>query len=986
MQKEVRKYIVIGIIVLLAIGILFLVNNKFTGNITGQAIYGIASGETTLTLQDADTENLADAEVKGDSANTNYGSEEDLEVKWGTPKRISYITFNLFSIPSNQVIDNSSACLYLYNDQGSQTIGAYHVYKTFNESSITWNTQPCGSNFDDSNSCNLTAEDTIATDTTMSDSWLCWDVSNMVSDEYSNDNSSITIAFYTGDTGNADQFHSKEYTTDTSLRPYLNVTYHSSNAAPVISSVDIIPSYPIPIDDLIGNISASDNEGDDVTYWYSWYKDGSLNATTLIENGLVSYWSFDNDVLDYYASNDGTISGAISTTGKLSGAYNFDGTDDYISIPDDDSLDTDITGAYTVSAWVNMASSADLYDGIVVKGDIASRTYSLYFSNQNKPTGHFKHSSGDADCNSDYSLFSDTWYYTVYTWNGTNQKIYINGDLKNTCDPTGTPVPLAGDGALRIGRHGEVDDYYFNGSIDEVMIYNRALSESEIQQIYQEGIYNDTVSSSYTSEGEEWVLGARVGDAFGWSDETNSSSVSISYNSPPTITLIEPQNQLYSENESLALNFTVSDDNDAIENLTCWYNIDDGSNVTISNCENTTFSVSDSTTHILKIFANDSEGLEGSDSISFTVDSVGVSASITQPSGTKTSRTSIPLQYTATGNNMTCWYNVKTSIGGSVIDNTTLSNCSDTTFSVSNDGDYVVNVFANNTFGNSDSDTSSFTVDTSTSPPSGGGGGGGGSSSTTVDLITEVSDSRISDMLANPGDVKKITWNVRNSGTSFLNDCRLQALSYSSWLVFGGVKDLAAGEEHDFIFTMNVSEDAEVGKYLIGILLTCKEINKSTEFNVEIIEQKLGLEISNVIKNEDNSLNIDYLLKELSGVNQNVNLQFLLFDQNQEKIIEIIDNVFIEPDSENELNIILPIDYSLEGEFKLLININSETYSGVFEESLILGDTTGMSGFTIFGESGSLDNVIALVLIVGFLVFTILVIRHIIKSRKKRKK
>ena len=79
-----------------------------------------------------------------------------------------------------------------------------------------------------------------------------------------------------------------------------------------------------------------------------------------------------------------------------------------------------------------------------------------------------------------------------------------------------------------------------------------------------------------------------------------------------------------------------------------------------------------------------------------------------------------------------------------------------------------------------------------------------------------------------------------------------------------------------------------------------------------------------------------------------------------------------------EFSLGLPFDSSLEGEFKLLININSDTYSGVVEEDLILGDTNGISGFSIFGESQGVDNIIALILIIGFLIFAIFVIRHIV--------
>ena len=463
-------------------------------------------------------------------------------------------------------------------------------------------------------------------------------------------------------------------------------------------------------------------------------------------------------------------------------------------------------------------------------------------------------------------------------------------------------------------------------------------------------------------------------------------NVSIDYsslNTAPTITLIEPQDILYTENESLSLNFTISDDNDAIENLTCWYNLDGGNNITLSNCANTTFNVSGDGSYNLTIYINDSEGLESNDGVNFNVDITGISLSISEPTGTKTSRISIPLEFTATGDNLICWYNVKTSIGGDVIENTTLSNCQNTTFSVATDGDYVLNLFVNNTFGSSDSDSSGFSVDTSTSPPPSGGGGGGSSRTTIIqNLTTEVTVSEISNIVINPRDVRKITWKVKNTGTSFLNDCKLEALGdYSSWFSMGGIKDLAAGEEYEFMFTINIPENITIGSYALGIFLNCQEINNGVEFVAEVLKKKLDLHILETVKRENN-FEIIYSLKELSGIDQEVDLQFLLLTQNEEKILEITDTVSIEANSIGEHSISIPIDSSLKGNFKLLININSDIYSGVIQEDLILGKSS-ISGFSIFGESKKVDDIIALILIIGFVVLVIFIVRYIIKHRRK---
>ena len=89
-----------------------------------------------MTLQYPDTDNLDDVYVDGGLANRNRGIDIDLNVQRNPYQRI-YIKFNISGIPTNQIIDNSKLCLYLYNDQGSQIVYASHVYvHDWNEGSL----------------------------------------------------------------------------------------------------------------------------------------------------------------------------------------------------------------------------------------------------------------------------------------------------------------------------------------------------------------------------------------------------------------------------------------------------------------------------------------------------------------------------------------------------------------------------------------------------------------------------------------------------------------------------------------------------------------------------------------------------------------------------------------------------------------------------------------------------------------------------------
>ncbi|MCK4552818.1 DNRLRE domain-containing protein [Candidatus Pacearchaeota archaeon] len=460
-------------------------------------------------------------------------------------------------------------------------------------------------------------------------------------------------------------------------------------------------------------------------------------------------------------------------------------------------------------------------------------------------------------------------------------------------------------------------------------------------------------------------------------------------NSAPIINLIEPQDQLYLSNESLALDFTVFDHDDNLNS--CWYNLDDGANITLASCANTTFSIAEGS-HVLKIYTNDSLGLESSDSAGFDVDSTGVFVSVTEPTGEKTSRTGIPITYSVVGDDLTCWYNVKTSIGGAVIDNTTLENCSGSTFDVSTDGDYIFNLYLNNSFGNSGLDNSNFSVDTSSdssssssSSSSSGGGGGSGGGTVVLSGRNKLEINPLSNLVANPGDTKKLTLHVKNIGTNFLNDCKIKASEKSSfWISSDELKNLAAGEEYGFDFDLNVLDDAESGEYILDLFLECKELEMSVDFVVEVIEQRLLFELVNVERISDEEVRVVYFLEELSGLEQEVELQFLLLGSSDEKAAEIKETRFISANSQAEFSILIPVDSSLEGDLNLLVNLNSKTYSTFVQENIILGSP--ISGFTVFGERWDMNTVLSVIFVILFLVFAFFIIRRILKLRKKSKK
>jgi len=230
----------------------------------------------------------------------------------------------------------------------------------------------------------------------------------------------------------------------------------------------------------------------------SWFS----GAMADLNDGLVAYYPFDGNALDSSANNNhGSILGGEFDNGKFNLAYRgLDGRS-VISIPDNDSLHLT---EFSISTWIEVDSLNSSNLPIVwkgVKGTNITSPYSLFvtgnFSPQTFSSGATVSGSQDpqkiivmiSNGVSEQALFSDlhipigNFAHVVVTANGSTLKIYINGVLDSEVNQV---IPLfKSNNPIQIGGLAQVGNNYFNGLIDELRIYNKALSESEIQQLYQ---------------------------------------------------------------------------------------------------------------------------------------------------------------------------------------------------------------------------------------------------------------------------------------------------------------------------------------------------------------------------------------------------------------------------------------------------------------------------------------------------------------------
>ena len=185
----------------------------------------------------------------------------------------------------------------------------------------------------------------------------------------------------------------------------------------------------------------------------------------------------------------GTVHGAPTwTTGRIEEAIEFDGVDDYVDCGDDPSLA--ITTAITVAAWVKTKDVGNgQHNPFVTRGD---RTYGLkhnesgkieFFIYDNNTWWSAAHAPG--------SSFNGTWHHVAGTYDGSDVRLYIDGVERHSTPHTGTIDNQAY--SLNIGRNAEEADRFYNGAIDEVCIYARALSAVEILFLHNNpGLLADT--------------------------------------------------------------------------------------------------------------------------------------------------------------------------------------------------------------------------------------------------------------------------------------------------------------------------------------------------------------------------------------------------------------------------------------------------------------------------------------------------------------
>ena len=232
----------------------------------------------------------------------------------------------------------------------------------------------------------------------------------------------------------------------------------------------------------------------------------SINAFAQIPtNGLVGYWPFNGNANDESGNgNNGFVNGPTLTTDKFgnpNSSYSFDGINDYIMVDDKDNLSL-TSNNFTFSFWIYVNIGTNVNMGAIAKRkfdgmDASSWEYTFGVdANPNEFRcwfGNLQGNCGPYVSPVDVTFTKGQWIHYVITANGTTIKFYKNGQLLSEGSRSQTCDFGNGSGPLLFGLGGGWNQmYYLNGKMDEIRIYNRVLSQSEILAIYNKNMCSDT--------------------------------------------------------------------------------------------------------------------------------------------------------------------------------------------------------------------------------------------------------------------------------------------------------------------------------------------------------------------------------------------------------------------------------------------------------------------------------------------------------------
>jgi len=381
-------------------------------------------------------------------------------------------------------------------------------------------------------------------------------------------------------------------------------------------TVDNVPPDVNFTDSCIANDTTQSNR--DVFVNASLSDSNNVSGFIDFDSSLAGWWRMDDvnssgDVIDYFGLYNGTAEGnAVQTdAGYLGKGFEFDGAGDYIDCGNDSSLN--ITNNLTISAWIKQVPANDGYVMMKNPAGDAYREYAMYVRGS-ADTIYFYYRStvAEQDYESWGSIVVDdnTWHHLVLSVDYPSSELYVDGVSKGTRVLDGEMI--GGNGTLWIGRRSA--DYYFNGTIDDVMLFNRSLSTDEILALYANQTSNYVFNNFTDLADGNYSFKAYAQDQAGNVNSTAIRFVTVQQDVTPPILTIEypPNNSNFNDSQVM---FNVSGN----EILTyCGLSINGDANETMTIFNDTLFNYTNGSianrVHNFLISCNDSNNNFGASS------------------------------------------------------------------------------------------------------------------------------------------------------------------------------------------------------------------------------------------------------------------------------------------------------------------------------------------------------------------------------------
>jgi len=205
-----------------------------------------------------------------------------------------------------------------------------------------------------------------------------------------------------------------------------------------------------------------------------------MAGASTLDVGLVAKYDFNGNALDSSGHGfNGAVNGAVLTSDRFGGAnsaYYFAGRGENISVSQ--SPDLYSSGAWSATVWFSFQAGGLYQPRIMSNG-----TIDLGLTSTDGYPQVFVAGWNYYGIASPYILNSNTWYNLAAVCDGTFVSMYINGGYVGTDTHPGGP-PSAGFGTLGFGSNLDNGTDWYLGSIDEVRLYNRAITSTEVAQIY----------------------------------------------------------------------------------------------------------------------------------------------------------------------------------------------------------------------------------------------------------------------------------------------------------------------------------------------------------------------------------------------------------------------------------------------------------------------------------------------------------------------